>query len=390
MESKSRPEIGRMTRRAFMKGCGIGACAPAAAALMSAAAPGSARAQTAQRGLLGQKRSPWFSPLSDGALRCTLCPRRCRVPEGKRGYCRVRGNRGGRGYTLVYGNPAIVQVDPIERKPFYHVLPASQSLSVATAGCNVACKFCEVWDMALVAPEDVHAYEMPPELIVEHALGGGAGSVSFTYGEPVVFFEYMLDTAAGAKESGLLSLLHTNGYINREPLEKLCEVIDGANIDLKAFDDDFYRDIVGGGLEPVLETLRILRKAGRHIEITNLVIPGLNDDVEDIRRMCMWIKEELGPGTPLHFNRFYPLYRLANLPPTPVSSLDAARETAMEAGLHYVYIGNVMGHEGQHTLCPGCGTELIHRVGFMIDPPRIEGGRCPDCDHSVPGIWGRG
>ncbi len=300
----------------------------------------------------------------------------------------MRGNREGRGYTLVYGNPAIVQIDPIERKPFYHVQPASQSLSVATAGCNVTCKFCEVWDMALVAPDEVYAYELPPARVVEHARRSDVRSIAFTYGEPVVFFEYMLDTAARAKEAGLLSLFHSNGYIRRRPLEALCGVIDGANIDLKAFDEDFYRDIVGGELKPVLDTLRHLRKAGKHIEITNLIIPTMNDDVAHIREMCRWIKEELGADTPLHFNRFYPLYRLANLPQTPVSTLDKARAAAKEAGLQYVYIGNVMGHEGQHTVCPECGEEIIHRVGFMIEEPRMSEGRCAGCAHPVPGLWG--
>ncbi len=379
-------KLNNLSRRRFLQGCAGGACALACAAHL-VAPPLSARAQSGQKGLLGFKRSPYFSKLDGNELRCELCPRGCRIAAGKRGFCRVRGNHNGRGYSLVYGNPAVVQIDPIERKPFYHILPASQSLSVATAGCNVTCKFCEVWDMALVAPDDVYAYDMPPARIVKQATDSEVKSVSFTYGEPVICFEYMLDTAKKAKDTELLSLMHTNGYINERPLDELCEVVDGANIDLKAFNEKFYEDIVGGELNPVLNTLRRLNKAGIHIEITNLIIPTLNDDMEEIRSMCEWITEELGPGTPLHFNRFYPLHKLRNLPPTPVSTLDEARRTGKDAGLEYVYVGNVTGHEGQHTMCPGCGAELIHRVGFMIDEPNMSDNKCLECDREIPGIW---
>ncbi len=299
----------------------------------------------------------------------------------------MRGNLAGKGYTLVYGNPAIVQIDPIERKPFYHILPASRSLSVATAGCNVTCKFCEVWDMALVAPDDVYAYDMPPEKIVEQSIESEVRSISFSYGEPVICFEYMLDTAKAAKETGLLALMHSNGYIRKRPLDELCEVIDGVNIDLKAFNEVFYKKIVGGELKPVLNTLKHLRKAGIHVEITNLIIPTLNDDENDIGKMCEWINNEMGADTPVHFNRFYPLHKLRNLPPTPVSTLQDAHEIARATGLKYVYIGKVTGHQAQHTFCPGCGKELIHRVGFMIDEPKMDGGRCRSCGYEIPGIW---
>ncbi len=378
-----------ITRRGFIRQCTGGACAIAGAALYPIATSSrQASAQTATRGRLGFKKSPWFVPIDNNALRCTLCPRQCSVDEGKRGFCRVRGNWQGDGYTLVYGNPAIVQIDPIERKPFYHVLPASSSLSAATAGCNVRCKFCEVWDLALVAPEDVHAYNLSPAQLTEHAVQSDVESLCFTFGEPVVFYEYMHDSAASAREEGLLNLLHSNGYIEEKPLNELMELLDGANIDLKAFDRDFYRDIVGGELDPVLKTLKRIRTAGLHLEITNIVIPTLNDKEDDIRKMCEWIRDELGADTPLHFNRFYPLYQLADLPPTPVSTLEKARNAARDVGLNYVYVGNVTGHEGQHTFCAGCGEKIIHRVGFMIDEPKMSGETCEKCGHEIPGIWG--
>lgn len=341
----------------------------------------------AKKGRIGARRSPWFSDLGEGVVRCELCPAHCRLRPGMRGRCRVRENRGGAGYTLVFGTPCILQLDPIERKPFYHVLPASRSFSVSTAGCNFACKFCQVWDTALVAPEEVHAHDASPEDVVRHAQEANARSVAYTFGEPVAFFEYMLATARLARRAGLLNLLHSNGYICREPLKVLVETLDAANVDLKGFDRAFYRDVCGGERDPVLETLKTLKAGGIHIEITNLLVPTLNDGMPEIREMCRWIGGELGVETPLHFSRFYPLYQLANLPPTPVLTLNRARETAFEAGLRYVYVSNVPGHEGENTLCPGCGQVLIQRIGFMVEDVRIERGNCAHCGRRVPGIW---
>ncbi len=360
-----------------------GACLCGAKAVrLSAAEP-----HTARMGRIGARRSPWFTKLEGQRVRCTLCPRACVLAPGRRGPCRVRENRKGTGYTLVYGTPAILQTDPIERKPFFHVLPASRSLSVATAGCPYACKFCQVWDMALVAPEEVHTYEVSPAEVVRHARAADVRSVAYTYGEPVAFFEYMLDTARLVREEGLLNLLHSNGAINPAPLAELCPVLDGANIDLKGWDDDFYRDVCGGEKAPVLETLRALRAAGVHLEITSLLIPTLNDQPGNLRAMCRWIKQELGAHTPLHFSRFYPLYQLANLPPTPVSMLEKARALAGEEGLEYVYIANVPGHAGERTYCPACGETAIDRIGFVVEAVAIDNGHCSHCGHRIPGIW---
>jgi pyruvate formate lyase activating enzyme len=346
-----------------------------------------ARAQAARAGLVGRAPSPWFEALDDGALRCTLCPLRCRLADGERGRCRVRENRGGTGYTLAYGNPCLVQLDPVERKPFFHVLPGTRALSVSTAGCPLACRFCEVWDMALVAPEEVVAYDLPPETLVRHALAVGATSVSFAFGEPVAFFEYALDTAALARSAGLRVLVHTSGYLEEGPLAALAPLVDAVNVDLKAFDDGFYRELCGAELAPVLRSLRFLHGAGVHVELTNLVIPTLNDDADQVRSMSRWIADELGPDVPLHFSRFYPLYQLANLPPTPVSSLDRARAIAREEGLRYVYVSRVTGHEGEDTFCPHCGATVIARLGFMVEDVALDGGCCRACGGPIAGRW---
>ncbi len=373
------------SKRDFMRFGAGGLCMLGAAGMVGAGRYASA--QNAQRGLIGARRSPWFSPLENEALRCELCPRHCRLEPGRRGPCRVRENRGGEGYSLVYGNPALLQMDPVERKPFFHVVPGSRALSVSTAGCNIECKFCEVWDMALVAPEEVHAYDVPPEEVVRQALDAGASGISYAFGEPVIYYEYVDAIATRAKEAGLLNLMHTNGYIASDPLEALCDRLDAVNIDLKCFDPDFYREVCGGEIEPVLATLKQLRAAGVHIEITNIVIPSLNDDVDLIRRMCQWIVTELGPDVPIHFGRFYPLYKLSNLPPTPVRTLDRIRDAAREEGLRFVYVSRVTGHEGEQTYCPDCGETAIRRLGFVVEEVALEDGRCAHCGTEIPGRW---
>ena len=343
--------------------------------------------QLTQKGFVQLRPAAWFSQLDQGVLRCELCPHRCELAQGQRSLCRVRENRQGSGYTLAYGNPALVQEDPVEREPFFHVTPGSRTLSISTAGCNLACHFCEAWDMALVHPEQVYAYDMSPDQIVAHAHASGVRAISYGFGEPVVFYEYMLDIANRAREAGLLNLIHTAGYIQPEPLQELSQELDAANVDLKSFNPAFYREIVGSELQPVLASLKILQEAGVHLEITNLVIPTLNDDMDLIHEMCTWIVTELGAGVPLHFSRFYPLYRLSALPRTPVSTLDRAREVALEAGLEYVYVAKVTGHEAENTFCSGCGEIIIKRVGFVIDEMHLENGRCRYCHREIPGKW---
>ncbi|MBS3947439.1 MAG: AmmeMemoRadiSam system radical SAM enzyme [Dethiobacter sp.] len=380
-----------LSRRELLKAGAISISALCLAGVSGCAKEPAARKtpspQVAQKGFIRPKRSPWFSSLAQARIRCELCPKQCELADGERSLCRVRENRGGAGYTLVYGNPSLVQEDPVERKPFFHVVPASRVLSISTAGCNLACKFCEAWDMALVAPEEVHAYDMSPESVVAHARTAGVRAISYAFGEPVAFYEYMVEVAALAKEAGLMNLVHTAGYLQPEPLHELCGKLDAANVDLKSFDPAFYRDVVGGELEPVLRTLKLLRNANVHLEITNIVIPTLNDNLKIISRMCAWIVRELGADVPVHFARFYPLYKLSALPRTPVSTLDQAREAALDAGLKFVYIAKVPGHEGEHTFCPGCKETLIKRMGFVIMETHLENGRCKYCGTAIPGRW---
>ena len=346
-----------------------------------------AGARMPQKGLVRTAASPYFSALDGEAVRCELCPKRCRIPAGQRGICRVRENRGGRLFSLAYGNPSAIHLDPIEKNPLFHVLPASTSLCLATAGCNFHCKFCQSWEMSQAAPEEVYAFDLPPEQAIVQAGNMRAQSVAFTFVEPVVFLEYALQVGRQARAAGLLSLVHTNGYIEPQPLQDLCGAIDAANVDLKSFSDTYYREMCGGELQPVLDTLLAMRRRGVHLELTTLIVPGKNDDTAMIREMALWIEAHLGAGTPLHFTRFYPLYRLRNLPPTPVSSLERARDTAREAGLQFVYIGNVPGHEGENTFCPNCGERIINRIGYMVAETRLADAACAACGHPIPGIW---
>jgi pyruvate formate lyase activating enzyme len=381
----------RMTRKEVLKLMIGGACGLGLSSGIGRSGAGSAlaapSAQAARLGFVSPVRSPWFTRLGNGRVRCELCPKECELDRDQRSPCLVRENREGHGYTLAYGNPVLIQEDPVERKPYFHVTPGSRALSISTAGCNLRCKFCEVWDMALVSPEDVHAYDLPPEAVVRLAESAGVRALSFGFGEPVVFYEYMSAMAELAKEQGMLNLFHTAGYIRPTPLKALCRLLDAANVDLKGFDPIFYREVVGGELEPVLSSLKTLKAAGVHLEITTIVIPTLNDDMETIRRMSRWIVSELGPDVPLHFSRFYPLYRLSALPRTPVSTLDRARETALEAGLNFVYVAKVTGHEGESTFCPGCGKAVIQRVGFFIDRMEVKDGSCGFCGRGLPGVW---
>ncbi len=394
---QSRPPKNTINRRRFLKAgaagicsfclAGIYGCAPEPENEAVLSEPSETGAVTSKKGLIKTKRSPWFSELADGAVRCELCPKRCVLKEGERSPCRVRENRGGSCYSLVYGNPALVQEDPVERKPFFHVLPGSRALSISTAGCTLACKFCEVWDMALVAPEEVHAYDMPPETVLEHAAGGEVRSISYAFGEPVIYYEYTAAIAGLAKKKGYLNLMHTACYINREPLKELLKIIDAFNVDLKGFEEEFYRDYVDGELQTVLDNLKLIREAGVHLEITTIVIPTLNDDMAKIRKMCEWIAAELGPDVPLHFARFYPLHKLSALPRTPASTLDEARNTALDVGLNYVYVARVTGHEGENTFCPQCKTKVVAREGFVIDELNITDGACGACGAKIPGLW---
>ena len=375
----------KLTKREFLRFCGMNLCMFSAASLLGF--PKTSLAQPAKKGLIKTKLSPYFTSLEGGEIQCELCPHRCRVPRGKRGFCRVRENRDGKYYSLVYGNPCAIHLDPIEKKPFFHVLPGTDSFSLATAGCNFQCKFCQNWEISQAFPEDVYSYDVPPEIVVKKAKEIGAHSIAYTYVEPMIFYEYMLDIGYLVKKAGLLNVTHSNGFINPAPLRNLCKVLDAANIDLKGFTETFYRELCSGELTPVLETLKTLKQEKVHLEITNLMIPTKNDEMSVVRDMCLWVKKELGADTPIHFSRFYPLYKLKNLPPTPVSTLEKARAVALSTGLEYVYIGNIPSHEGENTFCPKCKKMIIQRTGYMVGEVHLKAGKCGYCGKPIPGIW---
>ncbi|MCD6521865.1 AmmeMemoRadiSam system radical SAM enzyme [Candidatus Calescamantes bacterium] len=338
--------------------------------------------------LFSQHEAEYYIPLENGMVQCTLCPRYCIIPPGGRGFCTVRVNRRGKLYTLVYSHPCAVHVDPIEKKPFFHVLPGTKAFSIATAGCNLRCLFCQNWYIAQRPPERVKSYNLSPEVIVRKAKEMGCKSIAYTYTEPVVFFEYMKDCCKLAKNYGIKNVVHTAGYINPEPLRELCRYVDAVNVDLKGFRQEFYDKLCWGGrLEDVLRTLKILKEEGVWIEVTNLIIPTYNDNPNDIRRMCEWIKNNLGEDVPLHFSRFFPMYKLVKLSPTPVSTLERAYKIAKEVGLKYVYLGNVPGSPYENTYCPKCGKVLIKRVGYVVLENNIKDGRCPYCGEKIPGVW---
>lgn len=320
---------------------------------------------------------------------CELCPRGCEIPPGGAGDCRVRVNLDGKLYATTYGRPSSVHIDPMEKKPLYHFLPGSPILSIATAGCNLHCRNCQNWQLSQRGGEEMEQiFHLMPAQVVEETLNYRCTAIAYTYSDPIIFYEYVYDTATLARAEGLRNVMVTAGYINREPLRKLCRVIDATNTDLKGFTDAFYREVCSATLKPVLDALITFREQGVWLEVTHLMIPTLNDDLSLIRRMAQWMTRELGPDTPLHFSRFRPMYRLRNLPPTPVETLERARTEAMEAGLEYVYIGNVIGHEAESTYCPVDGSLLIQRIGHRILQNNLtQEGRCPSCGEQIPGVW---
>jgi len=320
-------------------------------------------------------------------VQCELCPRGCEIADGDSGDCRIRFNRGGKLIASTYGRPCAVHVDPIEKKPFHHVLPGSSSFSIATAGCNLHCKNCQNWEISQAFAYEVGAEDMPPEKVAALAKQAGCESIAYTYSEPVVFYEYTYDTSVAAHELGLRNVIVTAGYLNPEPLRRLYKVLDAVKVDLKYFSDALYRSNSEATLKPVLDSILIAKEVGVWLEITNLVIPTISDDFDMIKRMCGWLAEKTGPDVPLHFSRFQPLYKLRELPVTPGETLDRAASIAKAAGLHYVYIGNRPGEAGESTFCPADGQLLIRRAGYVIVENNLKDGHCPKCGTAIPGVW---
>jgi pyruvate formate lyase activating enzyme len=322
-----------------------------------------------------------------GTVRCGLCPRGCEIAPGGRGFCRVRANVDGKLRSLTYGRPCAVHVDPVEKKPLLHFLPGSPILSLATAGCNLRCLHCQNWTISQGLPEDIPAHELPPAEVPKLAARHSCPAVAYTYTEPVVFYEYTRDCCRAARAAGLKNVLVTAAYINPGPMRALAPLVDAANVDIKAMADDFYREVCSATLAPVLAAIRIMKEAGLHLEITNLVIPTLNDTDELLRKLAVWVRDELDAETPLHFSRFHPQHRMTHLPPTPPETLLRARRIALAEGLKHVYIGNIEVEGGEETRCAGCGRSLIRRHRYTLVANDVVNGACPQCGRPVKGVW---
>lgn len=321
------------------------------------------------------------------AVRCTLCPNLCLLEDGKWGDCRNRKAINGKLYSMVYGEPCAINTDPVEKKPLYHFLPGATAFSVGTAGCNLACKNCQNYGISQVSPEETSNYDLPPEKLVELATYHQAKLIAYTYTEPVTFAEYVIDTAKIAREKGLKNVFISSGYIMPQPLADIAEVMDAANIDLKSFDNSVYKQLNAGRLSVVLQTIETLRDKGVWLEVTYLVVPGWSDDEGMIRDMCRWMVDKGMQDVPLHFSRFFPVYQLPDLPPTPRQKLMRAWDIAKEEGLNYVYLGNISGTQKEHTYCPACETRVIKRGGFSVEEFMVDNEKCPHCSKPLAGIW---
>jgi pyruvate formate lyase activating enzyme len=383
-----------LDRRSFMK-CALASGAAlgggAALGLAGVAEPASASPSSAASEAQDDARfiveAKFYQKLANRKIKCKLCPRECTVGDKERGYCGVRENRGGTYYTLVHSRVCAAHVDPVEKKPLFHYLPGTNAFSIATAGCNVNCKFCQNWNISQSRPEQIPAEYISPQHVAEIAKQYNCPTIAYTYSEPVVFAEYIMDAADAGHAAGIRSIVVSNGYMQEEALKAAYGKMDAVKIDLKSFTESYYHNVVTGQLKPVLDSLVTLRKMGKWTEIVYLVLPTLNDSDAEFRGLAQWIKANLGADVPLHFTQFHPEYLLKNLPITPVPTLERAKAIADAEGLHYVYIGNVPGHPAQNTYCPKCRKMLVERVGFTADQVLIHKNSCPFCQQPIPGIW---
>jgi pyruvate formate lyase activating enzyme len=322
-------------------------------------------------------------------VRCGICPNDCTLKPGETSDCHNRVNHDGKLYSIAYGNPCAIHVDPIEKKPLLHFLPASQAFSIATAGCNFACLNCQNWEISQTSPKNTRNYDLMPPRVVEACVQNNCESIAYTYSEPTSFYEYVFDTSRLARARGIKNLYISNGFINPEPLKALAPYLDAANIDLKSFDNDIYLKLNAGELQPVLDTLKILKEYDVWLEITNLIVPSWTDNLEMIKKMCGWLVENGFENYPLHFSRFSPLYKLTQLPSTPLNTLMKARQIAVDAGLNYVYIGNVPGKGFENTFCPECKEMVIQRRGYSILSNKVVDGKCKHCKTPISGVWSK-
>jgi pyruvate formate lyase activating enzyme len=333
------------------------------------------------------RRLAMFQEETARGIMCRICPNECVLKEGELSKCNNRRVHDSKLFTMAFGNPCSVNVDPVEKKPLYHFFPGSKAFSIATAGCNLVCLNCQNWTISQTSPDKTRNFDLMPEAVVAECLKNSCRSIAYTYSEPVTFYEYAFETATLARNSGIKNIFKSNGYINPEPLKKLCSVLDAANIDLKAFNESSYLKLTGGKLQPVLDSLKVIKDSGVWLEITNLVIPDWTDNLDEIGKMCKWLGENGFRNTPLHFSRFYPLHKLEQLPPTPVEILERAYKLATGEGLKYVYTGNVPGNEISDTKCPSCNSDVIARQGYRIAANNINGGKCSKCGTVIDGVW---
>jgi len=334
-------------------------------------------------------QGPWMEDYQhrEDLIKCLLCAQGCVIREGRRGQCHTRINIKGELRTLSYGRPISMHVDPIEKKPFYHFLPGTAAFSLATAGCPLHCKFCQNWEISQSRPEDFPDRFVPPSQIVEEAVSRESPIIAYTYTEPTVFTEYLLDIARLGKKQGRRSVIVSCGFMNEAPLTEMCELLDGIKIDLKGIRKEFYRKVCGAELGPVLRSIKQVARSGTHLEIVNLVVPTLNDSDDNLTELANWVMGEVGPDVPIHYTRFHPDYKMLNLPPTPVATLERAREIAMDKGIHYAFVGNVPGHPGNNTYCPKCGKVVIERQGYFVRAINLVNGKCKSCGESIAGFW---
>jgi pyruvate formate lyase activating enzyme len=332
-------------------------------------------------------RLAMFQKETPDGIMCGICPNECILKEGEVSVCKNRTVDKSRLYTLAFGNPCSVNIDPVEKKPLYHFFPASRAYSIATAGCNLSCLNCQNWSISQIGPDMTRNFDMMPDKVVKESITNKCKSIAYTYTEPVTFYEYAYETAVLSRKAGIKNIIKSNGYVKTEPLKQLCTVMDAANIDLKSFNEETYYRLSGGELQPVLEALKTYKESGVWLEITNLVIPGWTDNLDEIRKMCNWLSVNGFSDTPLHFSRFFPLNKLEQLPPTPIEVLNKASVIAKEEGIKYVYIGNIPGAEGSDTMCPSCNALLIKRQGYNITIVNLINGKCKICGKVIEGVW---
>ncbi len=376
MEISKNPFVKPHSRRTFIKGAVVTACGMVAP-----------RVSASKFGPRTESSARFYEAEKDGSVTCRLCFRGCTLDPDEFGHCGIRVNRRGKLMTMSYGNPGAINVDPIEKKPFFHYLPGTTAFSLAAVGCNIDCKFCQNWQIAHARPGDLRTFDLPPEKIALEAKKYGCRTIAYTYSEPTVWSEYVYDCASASLFQGVGSVIVSNGSWQPAVLKELLTVVKSIKIDFKSIEPAYYRNVCDAELEPILKNILMVHKSDVWLELVNLVVTTLNDKDANFKKLARWVFQNLGPDVPVHFTRFHPMYKLKNLAPTPVATLDRAYDIARAEGLHYVYIGNVPGHRGQNTYCPKCNKLLIQRNGFLVEKNLLNDGKCPACGAVIPGRW---